>query len=563
MLHRGTARTGRLLSFLVIVAFVLLASGPFAPVASADQGQVDRLAGEDRYATAAAISAASFPPDVEVAYVAVGSNYPDALAAAAAAGARHAPVLLVTRDAIPRVVDAELARLRPKRIVIAGSTGVVSSQVEAALARYVSVGVDRQAGDDRYATAAAISRGAFSPGVAVAYVAVGTDFPDALAGAAAAGRNGGPVLLVKTGEIPGPIAAELRRLAPRRIFVLGGPSAVSSAVEAALRGYTAGSVERIAGADRYATAVAISQRTYATADTVYLATGRDFPDALAAAPLRGPLLMSSPDVLPPAVRAEIVRLGASRIVAVGGQSVVPDAIAYAAAALPYSPPDTRRTGNLYDALGVRWQQPNPYACTAAATMMMLNMTASRGVPGPEFTWTPSTSYDLQNEILAWSRQNMTMVLEGTNGTDPHGWRNALNAYGWGSMHAGVYRDRAYGSFDAAVKEAIIGVARYGKPSGLLMLAGKHAALVHGWDVTGDDPATGSANFTVNGVYLTDPWEPNATQNAYLTLAALRSGGTWQRFTPYLETDSPYRDPIDGEIGREEWYGKYVVIVAGR
>jgi hypothetical protein len=183
--------------------------------------------------------------------------------------------------------------------------------------------------------------------------------------------------------------------------------------------------------------------------------------------------------------------------------------------------------------------------------------------GDGFSWTPSISYDLQTEILAFERQNMTMVTEGTNGTDPHGWRNALNAYGWGSLTADVYRDLSFGTFDEAVKAAIVSGAQFGKPAGLLMLAGRHAMILHGWDVSGDDPATGSTNFTVNGVWLTDPWEPNGHQNAFVWHSWLQSGPASVRFTPYLETDSPYRDAIDGQVGIEEWLGRYVILAAVR
>jgi hypothetical protein len=88
-------------------------------------------------------------------------------------------------------------------------------------------------------------------------------------------------------------------------------------------------------------------------------------------------------------------------------------------------------------------------------------------------------------------------------------------------------------------------------------------IVHGWDVSGDDPATGSTNFIVNGVWLTDPWEPNGHQNAFVWLSWLQSGPASVRFTPYLETDSPYRDAIDGQVGIEEWLGRYVILAAVR
>jgi len=94
-----------------------------------DHLPVSRLAGADRYATAAAISAATFAPGVDVVYLAIGTNFPDALAGAAAAGHKGGPLLLVAGDSLPPATRAELARLKPARIVILGSTSVVSSAV--------------------------------------------------------------------------------------------------------------------------------------------------------------------------------------------------------------------------------------------------------------------------------------------------------------------------------------------------------------------------------------------------------------------------------------------------
>ena len=198
-----------------------------------------RLAGSDRYGTAAAISAATFQPGVKVAYVATGANFPDALAGAAAAGDGDAPVLLVQSDAIPAATAAELVRLQPGRIVVLGGPSVVSGGVLNALKGYTTGSVSRQSGSDRYGTAAAISAATFDPGVAVAYVATGANFPDALAGAAAAGSTGGPVLLVEQDAIPDATAAELARLKPGRIVVLGAGGVISDVVKVGLSAYEA------------------------------------------------------------------------------------------------------------------------------------------------------------------------------------------------------------------------------------------------------------------------------------------------------------------------------------
>ncbi len=234
----------------------------------------------------------------------------------------------------------ELARLRPSRIVILGGTGAVSAAVASRLATYATSGaVERLAGADRYGTAARVSSATFAPGVPVAYVATGASFPDALAGGAAAGRQGGPVLLVAPTSLPGATRTELQRLKPGRIVVLGGTGAVSDGVLAGLRSYTSGGVTRLSGADRYATAVAISRAT-TQADaprSVYLATGASFPDGLAGTPVAartgGPLLLVPSSGLTSSVAEELRRLNPSRVVILGGPGVVSSTVAAQVAAL--------------------------------------------------------------------------------------------------------------------------------------------------------------------------------------------------------------------------------------
>jgi putative cell wall-binding protein len=298
-------------------------------------GGVGRLAGPDRYATAAAISAATFPVGVPVAYVATGSNFPDALAGAAAGGFRGGPVLLVTQATIPQATLNELARLQPFRIVVLGSAAVVGEGVAEALRPYTTSGVvERYAGPDRYATAAAISAATFATGAPVAYVATGANFPDALAGAAAGGFLGGPVLLVTQFSIPPATLNELARLQPFRIVVLGSSGVVGDAVANALVPYTtSGVVERLAGPDRYATAAAISAATFSPGVPVaYIATGTNFPDALAGAAAGGhrggPVLLVNPAVaaLPSATAAELTRLRPRSIIVLGSAGAVPDSI---------------------------------------------------------------------------------------------------------------------------------------------------------------------------------------------------------------------------------------------
>ena len=79
----------------------------------------------------------------------------------------------------------------------------------------------RLAGPDRYATAAAISAEAFSAGADVAYAAIGTNFPDAVAAGPAAAHLGGPLLLMRADSATGHTVAELRRLGVTVVNVVG------------------------------------------------------------------------------------------------------------------------------------------------------------------------------------------------------------------------------------------------------------------------------------------------------------------------------------------------------
>lgn len=288
--------------------------------------QVVRRAGADRFATAAAVSAARFDPGVSSVYVATGTSFPDALAGGPAAGLDGGPILLTLHGSLPGPTVDELERLEPQRVVVLGGTAVVSDHVERRLAEITGAPVDRLAGADRFETASVISADTFDPGVPTAYVATGSKFPDALAGGPVAADVGGPVLLTAKSTLPTTTAEELDRLNPQRIVVLGGAAAIEDGVVDALSGYTDGQVARRAGADRFATAVAVSRGRFETSDVAYLTTGLDFPDALTGTPAAvvndAPLLLTPSDCIPGDVRGEIERVGAERVVVLGGTNAV-------------------------------------------------------------------------------------------------------------------------------------------------------------------------------------------------------------------------------------------------
>jgi putative cell wall-binding protein len=280
-------------------------------LASCTDGWTSRISGSNRYATAAAVSDVFLEPPTNVVYVATGANFPDALAGSAAAGSGSGgPVLLVKQNSIPSETAQELSRLEPDAIVVLGGTAAISQKVANALRSYGSV--VRVAGSDRYSTGALVSQFAFPAGADTAYVATGTNFPDALGGGPTAVVARGPVLLVKQDSIPSSVRTELARLGLTNIKILGGTAAISSSVAADLRAY-ASNVERLSGSNRYSTGAAVSRDTFAPGvNTLFITTGANFPDALAGGPiagiLGGPVLLVQQDSIPGATETEIERL---------------------------------------------------------------------------------------------------------------------------------------------------------------------------------------------------------------------------------------------------------------
>lgn len=187
---------------------------------------------------------------------------------------------------------------------------------------------DRIAGQDRYNTASAISKTYQAYGTSdTVFIATGLNYPDALAGAAAAGKVGAPVLLVGK-SVPATTLNELSRLKPTHIVILGGTGVVSAAMESQLRSY-APDVTRYGGSDRYGTARLIAEHFFAGgADTVFVATGKNFPDALAGAAIAGHvsapiLLVDGGSKLPASTAAALSALHPKQIAILGGTGVVP------------------------------------------------------------------------------------------------------------------------------------------------------------------------------------------------------------------------------------------------
>lgn len=299
---------------------------PYPSLRAATKVEVPRVAGADRFMTAIEVSRTAFPGGSDVAYVATGFNFPDALAGGPGAAQGDGPILLSRVESVPAETLAELDRLSPSRIVILGGEVALSPEVADNLA---STGAEiiRLAGSDRYDTAGMISAMHFDPGLGTVFVTGGTDFPAAVAGAPAAAGSDAPLLLTRPDLLSPPTRAELARLQPDKIVILGGVDVVGAGVEQELGSYAgAGGVERVAGGDLYGTAAAISAWTHPSGSVgAYVATSGTYVDALAGISLAArdgaPILLVGDD-MGAETTAELKRLGASSITILGGPIAV-------------------------------------------------------------------------------------------------------------------------------------------------------------------------------------------------------------------------------------------------
>jgi putative cell wall-binding protein len=169
---------------------------------------------------------------VTSAYLATGGDFPDALSAAASAGAKGIPVLLVDgqASAIDSATLALINTLGITKVTIAGGTGVVSPGIASSLTT-AGLTVVREGGADRFATSQLLNENAFPSGAPQAFLATGYQFPDALAGAALAGQKGSPLYVVPTSCVPIQVSTDIASSGASSVTLLGGPGALNDTVQ--------------------------------------------------------------------------------------------------------------------------------------------------------------------------------------------------------------------------------------------------------------------------------------------------------------------------------------------
>ena len=293
---------------------------------------IDRIYGANRYKTAVGIS--SYYPSSEFVVLAQGMEFADALAGVPFAQNIGAPILLTGKDSVPSEVLGEIKRLKAKKVYILGGENAISQK---AVDSIIALGINknnviRLQGETRFGTAAAIAsrNGGIPKEIFFVY---GFDFADALSVSPIAARRKAPIIyLRKDGQIDSETMKYLSSVKGHitAAYVIGGTAVVSdSMLKKAAQAVGLQTARRLSGANRYETCIDVNTgfKNVFSGNTICVATGKSFPDALAggvfAADALSPMFLAD-TVLSDKQKEFLNNISPRSMYILGGKNAVPD-----------------------------------------------------------------------------------------------------------------------------------------------------------------------------------------------------------------------------------------------
>jgi len=249
-----------------------------------------RIGGLNRYETSKKIAENLYPGKIDNVVIATGNNFPDALSGTSLANKLKAPILLVdstsnsaySNEALNYIINHLNAA---GHIYILGGSGVISDSF---INAFKDMGIEsanivRLGGVDRIETSMLIAENFVQVKSTPIVIATQDNFPDALSISAAAAKNGWPILLTDKNNLDYRIEKYISDNKPEKVFIAGGSGVITDNVKGKIKsilGYSDDKVVRFGGVDRYDTGCIINSILCQNSTEVFIATGKDYPDAL-------------------------------------------------------------------------------------------------------------------------------------------------------------------------------------------------------------------------------------------------------------------------------------------
>lgn len=391
-----------------------------AVLKAARRAKVVEIRGQDRADTAlTAMDVAWKDKQIPEAVIVPVLPLVDDIAAGHLAGLQNVPLLRSNINCLsPQTWDALRAADVGRRTLWASTA---QARAEAAFARcgsYRALPAARHAGPDAAGTAVDLSK-KFHTGQVDTVILVGrTGVADGLAAAPLAARLAGPILVTTRNALPASTKAELTRLAPRRIIVVGGPAVVSETV--VRQAISVAPVRRLGGASRIETAEMIA-REFGRSSEVFVAGSAGIVDALPASVLAvrhdAPVILAPPDGH--AVASSLKTLGARNVTLVGGEAVLGATVVKAVQASTGTTPTRLGGADRYaTARLIATRFPGAHAYVLAGHSALIDAMSSAPMAGrsntPLLYATPSCTRPEQADFLSRNRLVGKVVVGGAS-----------------------------------------------------------------------------------------------------------------------------------------------------
>lgn len=277
----------------------------------------ERLSGKNRFEVAANISQKGWA-SADTVFISNYLAFADALSAAPLAYKYNSPILLTQAGSLNQVTKQEITRLKAKNIVLVGGNGSLNDWITKEL-RGMGKNVRRIGGQNRFEVSKniALELGNYQ----TAIVANGLNYPDALAIAPFAAKNGFPILLTRPEAAAKETLEVIQKKNVQNTIIVGGEASVSRNVS-----YKIPKPVRIGGKDRYEVALNIFNKYFADTDKLYFATGTTFADALTGSVLitkeNATILLTGKDTLPGSVSDALAKRNIQTYIILGGTGSV-------------------------------------------------------------------------------------------------------------------------------------------------------------------------------------------------------------------------------------------------
>lgn len=293
-----------------------------------------RIAGENRFNTAASIASKLYNQKVSNVVIANGYNYADQISASILGSGLKAPVFLVGND--PEYDKEALNYIKQNmqkggKVYLVGGKNSIKNALTNSIQSLGFKNIERMEGKDIYETHIKINNKLNVKKGSPIIIASGEGFADALSAATIAQVNKYPIILTEKNSLSKEAEAYIKNISPSKVYIIGGEGVVSENVRNAVSGITGisnGNIIRISGADRYKTNMNVLKYFDIKGDTIAIASGTSFPDSLVgsvyAANSNAPILLVSNTIDLSEQSKYVYTKGYKNCIIFGGEGVVSD-----------------------------------------------------------------------------------------------------------------------------------------------------------------------------------------------------------------------------------------------